>query len=394
MRYLRARLIVSALLIRCLAAEDVCDVVPTSRPASTCSLQAGVASEVRIETASASLSLMQIGPPEISDKKPQPSRTDRELLGLRQVSLRLAVEPAALQQLHEPLVDAVQNAKEHRFNLLQIVLAVLILLGAAAICIMYAGGGTPRRERLTQDKLLPPVSGAAAKVPTHQQQQQQQQHKQLSTAGASIGGSCCCGDGVGALLRRTREEKQKPSNQAASTGVAGGLLERAASQSNGSKDDCHADFSGTWQCVKADGDLDAVCADIGLGMIARTAIQAFGYGAGRVIRVYEQKGDHVKVTEKGLEETVEEWDIIGEEQLVDAKEPFLQTTYWDKAHPKVLVMERKDVHKKTPGTWTTTRQCFLDSKQDEFVLEVLSSRSNVARWTYQRITDKGDSWAS
>lgn len=168
------------------------------------------------------------------------------------------------------------------------------------------------------------------------------------------------------------------------------MLEHTASQpktTSSDKNTCHPDFSGTWQCVKADGDLDAVFADIGLGMIARTAIQAFGYGAGRVIRIYEQEGDHVKMTEKALEETVQEWDIIGREQVIATKEPFLQKTYWDATNPKVLVIEGKDVHKKTPRTWTTTRQYFLDGTEDEFVLETTSSGSNVARWTYQRIAD-------
>lgn len=384
MCYLRTHATFCALLILSLAAEAACDAEPTIWLAPACSSQAGVASEVGLETASVSLSLMQIGPPEITHKKQ--GVKERVLLGLGRIALPLAIEPAAVQQLDESVDDAAPPRKVHRFSILAAVLVTLTLLGATALCMMYTccGKSKPKREPLTKDKLLPPVS-ATAKVPAPPTK---------LPVGASTGATCCCGDGVGALLRQSppsqREEKQKPSNLATSTGAAGSLLEHTASQPKATSNDkntCHPDFSGTWQCVKADGDLDAVLADIGLGMMARTAIQVFGYGAGRVIRIYEQEGDHVKLTEKAIEETVQEWDIDGGEQVIATKEPFLQKTYWDATNPKVLVIEGKDVHKETPRAWTTTRQYFLDGMEDEFVLETTSSGSNVAWWTYERITD-------
>jgi len=369
-------LIVAALSILCPAAEHAYDAKLPSWPALTFASQDGIVSEACVETASSSLSLLQVGPPEIIRRKPIAKD------GLGRVALPLATEPAMVQKSHASLDDAVppdQVTSKLPSRALAAVLAVVTMLGAAVIytyaCTIRHKSSTDKQ--LTNDKLLPPVTASPkGSAPTTSQQQP-------ATAGAaSAGSTCCCGDGIGALLRQKppsqREEKQKPSTRFATPRTAGSLQPAAG--------DCHPNFSGTWQCVKADGELDAMFADIGIGVIARTAVQAFGYGAGRDIRIYEQEGSHVRMTEKALEETVQEWDITGEEQVVATPDPFLQTSYWDEKNPEVLVLEAKDERKRAPKTWTTTRQYFLDGMENEFVLETTSSGGNVARWTYQRIS--------
>jgi len=135
--------------------------------------------------------------------------------------------------------------------------------------------------------------------------------------------------------------------------------------------------------VKAEGALDELFADIGLGVSERNAIAAYGWGAGSVTRVYKHAGTHIQLTESALEDTFQEWHIDGTEQVIALKEPFLQTAHWDEEEDHVLVLEGKDVEKKKPRTWTISRQYFLD--EDSFVIETTGSGGHRACWTYRRV---------
>eukprot|EP00931_Biecheleriopsis_adriatica_P031346 TRINITY_DN18396_c0_g1_i1.p1 TRINITY_DN18396_c0_g1~~TRINITY_DN18396_c0_g1_i1.p1 ORF type:complete len:415 (+),score=83.33 TRINITY_DN18396_c0_g1_i1:86-1330(+) len=191
------------------------------------------------------------------------------------------------------------------------------------------------------------------------------------------GGTCCCASGVSSLLRGRQAAAREVEVRSASTKAT--QTPQATAFAGKS---CHPDFSGTWKCVKAEGALDAFFADLGLSFFERTLCASWNWGAGRVVRIYEQSGNSVKLTEKSLAEHQEQWEINGEEQLVNGKQQMLQTAYWDDEDDQVLVLVSKDVEKAKPDSWTTSRQRLLS--KDTFVIESTSTRGNAASWTYVR----------
>lgn len=143
----------------------------------------------------------------------------------------------------------------------------------------------------------------------------------------------------------------------------------------------HPNFSGTWKCVEVEGDPDSLMGDMGMAYYERSLATAVGYGAGRAIRIYSHKGAHVKMTETGLCNREQEYDISGEEQKMN---DYLVKPYWDTALPCVMVIESMDAQKEKRNTWSTTRQYFID--KDTLALDVSSPSGCTARWVWQRDT--------
>ncbi|CAL1170105.1 unnamed protein product [Cladocopium goreaui] len=147
----------------------------------------------------------------------------------------------------------------------------------------------------------------------------------------------------------------------------------------------HVDFTGSWKCASAGGDLHGVFADMGIGFVVRQGMAAFGWGRGAVVRKYEQNGNHVKVTERAFHEIVQEFDVNGQEQRVNCGDfDVLQTSYWDPQIPHVLHWRASDLEKAEPSKWTSTCQFFLD--KDHFRIETTSASNKVAFWIYERET--------
>lgn len=204
-------------------------------------------------------------------------------------------------------------------------------------------------------------------------------------------GVTCCGDGVASLMRSQRDRalssKKLPHPAVEST------LEDSAPWGIGTfTPDCmvrgHPNFSGSWRCSKVEGAVDNVLADLGLGYFARSAIIAWGCGAGQVVRHYTHQGNHVKMHEQGLADVTQEWDINGKEQEINTKEPYLQSAHWDEENPLVLVIQATDLKKEAPATWTTTKMYFIDSRS--FAYQVSSSSGSTCRWLYERLAEVSD----
>ena len=91
----------------------------------------------------------------------------------------------------------------------------------------------------------------------------------------------------------------------------------------------------------------------------------------------------MKVTEKALQETVQEFDIWNIEQKVNAGDlDILQTTYWDSQRPHVLRWKSTDVEKARPESWTRSCQFLLG--KEHLRIETSSSSGKVAWWIYER----------
>lgn len=140
------------------------------------------------------------------------------------------------------------------------------------------------------------------------------------------------------------------------------------------------DFTGTWHCVKAEGELDELLVDFGLGYLVRSAASAYGYGAGHITRTCEHKGSRMKYQEMGLEGLKKvEYDLPMEDQNMGHH---LQTTYWDEAQPHVMVVEAKDLQKAKPSTWSISWQYLLD--ENTLIIKSSSKADHVALWVYKR----------
>lgn len=63
------------------------------------------------------------------------------------------------------------------------------------------------------------------------------------------------------------------------------------------------DFSGSWQSVRLEGDMDSVLSQAGMGFVGRTASSASGHGATTVRQVICQEGDEIEVTDPGSKHT-------------------------------------------------------------------------------------------
>eukprot|EP00913_Durusdinium_trenchii_P020734 g19474.t1 len=85
-----------------------------------------------------------------------------------------------------------------------------------------------------------------------------------------------------------------------------GLMRFASSRGTVEAKASRPNFSGTWSCVKAEGDLDGLYAAMGLGYFARCALERAQWGTGHLSRTYEHQGDHVKLVQKATEETTQE----------------------------------------------------------------------------------------
>jgi len=273
----------------------------------------------------------------------------------------------------------------------------LAVVGLFLALLCWRGGPTMSNKDLlaANPDLLPGVSDSPLSKTKDQEPQASPIAKKAPVPSAARGvGICCCSDGIKQLLRgpaRTsaREISGSIADFAVQTSPACQPQQNLPALVTGQKHRCapssciedgRPDFSGTWKCVKAEGALDELFADIGLGVPERTAIAAYGWGAGSVTRVYKHVGTHIQLTECALEETFQEWHIDGSEQVMALKEPFLQTAHWD---DHVLVLEGKDVEKNKPQTWTISRQYFLD--EDSFIVETTGAGGHRACWTYQRV---------
>mmetsp|Transcript_80265 Transcript_80265/g.126622 ORF Transcript_80265/g.126622 Transcript_80265/m.126622 type:complete len:309 (-) Transcript_80265:31-957(-) len=181
----------------------------------------------------------------------------------------------------------------------------------------------------------------------------------------------CCYNGL-LRLGRGKAAASKPATAAPEASEA---LSPAVKRPN---------FSGTWSCVKAEGDLDGLYAAMGLGYFARCAMERAQWGAGQLSRTYEQQGTHVKLVQRATEETTQEFDITGTPQKVSQGDGVvIQTTSWDEREEGVLLFETKDLLGNNPNSWTTSRQYL---KGDELIIEVLGARGHQAVWTYHRET--------
>ncbi|CAK9062694.1 unnamed protein product [Durusdinium trenchii] len=161
-----------------------------------------------------------------------------------------------------------------------------------------------------------------------------------------------------------------------------GLMRFASSRGTVEAKASRPNFSGTWSCVKAEGDLDGLYAAMGLGYFARCALERAQWGAGHLSRTYEHQGDHVKLVQKATEETTQEFDINGTPQKVSQGDGVvIQTTSWDDEEEGVLLFETKDLLGCDPNSWTHCRQ-YLQG--EELVIEVRGARGHRAVWTYHR----------
>jgi len=269
----------------------------------------------------------------------------------------------------------------------------LTVVGLFLALLCWRNGPTMTNKDMlaANQDLLPGVSDSqSSKTKGDQEPRASPIAKKAPAPSAARGvGICCCSDGIKKLLKRPARTSAReisgsnPDFEAVETSPAIDTQQKHRRAPSSCIKDGHPDFSGTWKCVKAEGALDELFADIGLGVSERTAIAAYGWGAGSVTRVYKHAGTHIQLTESALEDTFQEWHIDGTEQVIALKEPFLQTAHWDEEEDHVLVLEGKDVEKKKPQTWTISRQYFLD--EDSFVIETTGSGGHRACWTYQRV---------
>jgi len=224
-----------------------------------------------------------------------------------------------------------------------------------------------------------PCDGGVANLPLKLQ-------AQLIHAGLS--GDACCYAGIKALLQKPQKIRKAVTFKADLEEVEDFDPEYNEVSKPAPEQCClqagHPNFTGIWKCVKAEGSIEELFADMGMSYMRRKASAAFAHGVGAVTREFEHTGDHVKMTQKIFDENILEWDINGEEREVQGKfQKYLHTSYWDPNNALVLVTEGKDLHKEKPKSWTKTRQFFLD--EDRIMVETSGGDGHVASWTFQRL---------
>lgn len=248
----------------------------------------------------------------------------------------------------------------------------LLVLGAAFLACCCCPLPTVTGGKDSPAEILPPVS--------------EKKPRQASQAASSS--SCCCGAGIFSWVRGRRQTQEDKSVQECREAATPkhriiGFVPRPPEEYV--DEDGHVDFTGSWKCASAGGDLHGVFADMGIGFVVRQGMAAFGWGRGAVVRKYEQNGNHVKVTERAFHEIVQEFDVNGQEQRVNCGDfDVLQTSYWDPQIPHVLHWRASDLEKAEPSKWTSTCQFFLD--KDHFRIETTSASNKVAFWIYERET--------
>merc|ERR1719443_81104 len=91
--------------------------------------------------------------------------------------------------------------------------------------------------------------------------------------------------------------------------------------------DGHPDFTGTWQCVRSEGQMAELMNDYGMGYVMQGLAKGYNYGAGYVKRIYKHEGNRINWREIGLgfDNTVE-FEVPSSEVAMG---DYLQTAQWD-----------------------------------------------------------------
>ena len=315
-----------------------------------CALEAArPSSHVEVGEVEAVLSLLQIGPPLLVQQTEALGRSYADEVFLQ---LRNALGSSGMSMTYGGLF---------------FILAVFLAICCCPLPSVQGGKDQP-------PEILPPVS-----------------EKKPRPAPEASPSNCCCAGGILSWARRKGPQEEKENRNLPSSVTRTrqdeprhriiGFVPKPPEDYVDA--DGHVNFTGSWKCKSAEGDLDGVFADMGIGAIARTFMAGYGWGKGTVVRTYEQSGIHVKVTEKAIQETVQEFDVNGQEQRVNGGDfDFLQTSYWDPERPHVLHWTTADLAKAEPSKWTRTCQFFLD--KDQLRIETTSSSGKVAYWIYER----------
>jgi hypothetical protein len=140
------------------------------------------------------------------------------------------------------------------------------------------------------------------------------------------------------------------------------------------------DFTGSWQCVRVDGDVYGFLQDMGLSPIMCEAARSAHYGAGHQLQIITQEGDHFTVVDQLKTTVTMKCQVgVGPQASCDLEgKPVTVTPTWDGQTLCVETMTGS-------GELFATSRRFLEG--DEMLLELTSP----AGATMRRIFCKKDS---
>jgi len=141
-------------------------------------------------------------------------------------------------------------------------------------------------------------------------------------------------------------------------------------------------FSGTWDLVRTEGDLDRLLSDMGQGWLIRSGAKALKYGIGRVVVDCQQDGDDLKfskvlcdprnLSKSNVHITVGE----GSVRFLDDIGRLSSTSQWDGSSL------RFDAKLESSGLAVTLLMYF--SSEGNFVEEMISCKGTVAKYVFDR----------
>jgi len=141
-------------------------------------------------------------------------------------------------------------------------------------------------------------------------------------------------------------------------------------------------FSGTWDLVRTEGDLDRFLSDMGQGWLIRNGAKVLKYGVGRVVVECQQDGDDLKFSKvlcdpRNLSKSQVHITVgQGTVSFLDDIGRLSSTSHWDGSS---LCFDAK-----LESSGLSVTLLMYCSSEGNFVEEMISCKGTVAKYVFDR----------
>lgn len=140
----------------------------------------------------------------------------------------------------------------------------------------------------------------------------------------------------------------------------------------------HADFTGSWLCHRAEGDLETLLAELGISYLMRQTAKTFDYGAGRASWVIEQAGDRFTIWVTSMSTVKMEFVVGNGEQTTEGEyQPRRVIPIWGECYTLCLDCCELD------GSGQVKERIYLDG--EELAVERKTNSQTTATWYYREV---------
>jgi len=140
----------------------------------------------------------------------------------------------------------------------------------------------------------------------------------------------------------------------------------------------HADFTGSWLCHRAEGDLETLLEELGVGYFVRQTAKTFDYGAGRASWTIEQTGDRFTIWVTALSTVKVEFVVGDGEQTTEGEyQPRRVIPRWGECYTLCLDCCELD------GSGQVKERIYLDG--EELAVERRTDNHTTATWYYREV---------